>query len=268
MKIIDFKQRYLVLKTILLIIAISLITLNLLPSQMRSLEPLDEILPNSASLILKKDVCINRITLLDNKQRSYLYDLTKLVNQCIIHYWVDDEVDLQKSLNIWIPPEENYVLHFAAYFIPKLRSIELYDIEKIIERGIGACSQYAILIDEILESNGYESNLIGLNGHVVVEAKTLTGEKIVLDADYGVIIPESISFIEKNPSIIKDFYPTKVELLTEIYQSRNYIDDDSYHPNHKILRMITTFSYWIAWIIPLLLLSTIFWLQAKRKTQI
>ena len=113
--------------------------LNFFPSQLRSLGALDEILPDSKVLILEKDVCINRITLLDNKAESYLYDLTKLVNQCMVHYWVDDEVDLQKSLNIWIPPKENYVLHFSAYFIPKLRSIELYDIEKIIERGVGFC---------------------------------------------------------------------------------------------------------------------------------
>ena len=51
----------------------------------------------------------------------------------MVHYWVDDDVDLQKSLNIWVPLKENYILHSAAYFIPKLRSIELYDIEKIIE---------------------------------------------------------------------------------------------------------------------------------------
>ena len=113
---------------------ISLITLNLLPSHnLRSLEQLDEILPDSKVLILEKDVCINRITLLDNKAGSYLYDLTTLVNQCMVHYWVDDDVDLQKSLNIWVPLKENYILHSAAYFIPKLRSIELYDIEKIIE---------------------------------------------------------------------------------------------------------------------------------------
>lgn len=107
--------------------------------------------------------------------------------------------------------------------------------------------------------------MIGLDGHVVVEAKTLTGEKIVLDADYGVIIPESISFIEKNPSIVKDFYPTNVELLTEIYQSPNYIDDDGYHPNQNRMRMITTFAYWIIWIFPLMLLLIIFWLRIKNR---
>ena len=253
------------MKVFLLIIAISLVTLNLLPSQLRSLEKLDEILPGSKPVILEKDVCINKINLLDNKAELYLYDLTKLVNQCMVHYWVDDNVDLQTSLNIWIPPKENYVLHFSAYFIPKLRSIELYDIEKIIERGVGFCSQFAILLDEILEKNGYESNLVGLDGHVVVEAKTLKGQRIVLDPDYGVIIPESISFIENNPSIVKDFYTTNEEVLTEIYQSRNYIDDDNYHPNHKIFRMITTFSYWVAWIFPLLILSVIFWLRIKNR---
>ncbi|MDB4165556.1 hypothetical protein N9816_04645 [Gammaproteobacteria bacterium] len=248
----------------LLVIAISFITLNLLPSQLRSLEKLDEILSETKVLILGKDVCINRITLLDNEAESYLYDLTKLVNQCMVHYWVDDDVDLQKSLNTWIPLKEKYVLHLSAYFIPKLRSIELYDIEKIIERGFGFCSQFAILLDEILEKNGYESNLVGLDGHVVVEAKTLKGQRIVLDPDYGVIIPKSISFIENNPSIVKDFYHKNVEVLTGIYQSRNYIDDDNYHPNHKILRMITTLSYWIIWIFPLTLLLIIFRLRIKN----
>ena len=238
----------------------------MLPSHnLRSLEQLDEILPDSKVLILEKDVCINRITLLDNKAGSYLYDLTTLVNQCMVHYWVDDDVDLQKSLNIWVPLKENYILHSAAYFIPKLRSVELYDIEKIIERGVSFCSQFAILLDEILGKNGYESNVVGLDDHVIVEAKTLKGQRIILDPDYGVIIPESISFIENNPSIVKDFYATNVEVLTEIYQSSNYIGDDNYHPNHKIIRMITTFPYWIAWIFPLLLLSTIFWFRATKR---
>ena len=139
------------LQVCLLVIATSFITLNFLPSQLRSLEVLDEILPDSIPLILEKDVCTNRITLLDNKTESYLYDLTKLVNQCMVHYWNTEDIDIQKKLNIWIPPKENYILHSAAYFIPKLRSIELYDIEKIIERGVGFCSQFAILLGEILE---------------------------------------------------------------------------------------------------------------------
>lgn len=261
-KMIKTDQFKLVLSSSLLFCAIFLMGLNLIPSQLRAIDKLEGSLDGEKPL--EKNYCLERISQLDRDNKSYLEDVNILVNNCMVHYWNTEETRAQKDLNLWIPPTENYILNVSAYFIPKLRSVELYDVEKIIERGVGLCSQFAILLDEILEENGYQSSLVGLDGHVVVQAHNLLGERVVLDPDYGVFIPKSMNFIKNNTSIIKDFYPNNQELLTQIYRSPNYIGDNDYHPNHKILRTIIVFSYYLIWIFPVILILLASWVRWKK----
>jgi hypothetical protein len=81
----------------------------------------------------------------------------------------------------------------------------------------GFCHQRNFLLIEILEKNGYPSELIGLNGHVVGRVET-NQELFYVDADYGVgpfpvIKSTSESYIRYKYSN----YPNKLNAIVDSY---------------------------------------------------
>ena len=102
-------------------------------------------------------------------KKEYVVELNKAVNQGIAHYWRDEGIN---KYNIRIPLHENYLLFIASYLDPKeYRKYEFVDYRKAIERGIGLCSQQAIIISEILMKKNIPSFIIGLSGVAISACK-------------------------------------------------------------------------------------------------
>lgn len=111
----------------------------------------------------------NRIVRKDESNEEYIVKLNNAINKGIAHYWADEGI---LKYNIRIPIYENYLLFLASYTSPRLfRKYEYCNYRKAVERGIGLCSQHAIIISKILEENGINSKIIGLSGHVVTMAQ-------------------------------------------------------------------------------------------------
>ena len=159
-----------------------------------------------AGINLTEKELYQRINKKVSDKKEYISNLNKAVKKGIAHYWRDEGID---KYNLRIPFYENYLLFIASYLDPEeYLKYEFYDYRKAIERGIGLCSQHAIIVSEILLEKNIPSFIIGLSGHVVLRAQADADRDQwwVLDPDYGVVIPYDIDIIENNPKIIRSFY--------------------------------------------------------------
>ncbi len=102
-------------------------------------------------------------------------------------------------------------MYFASYVFPsRFLKYEFANYKRAIERGVGLCSQSVIVEAAVLRRRALNSGIVLLSGeHVVMQAEVSDepdGEWWVLDPDYGVTIPYSISEIQKNPQLVADYY--------------------------------------------------------------
>ena len=195
--------------------------------------------------------------------------VSHLVNRSMAHYYNPKENDLQniKKYNLRIPIYENYILFLRAWNKSRKddtglmgRRHEFLNWRKAIERGLGLCSQHAIIVSEILNEAGIQSKMIGLSGHVVPTAKISDDKWIILDPDYGVNIPFSIQEVEENTELIEPFYlvegynnKTINELKRIFSKEGNRIVENAKVYTGKTGK-IERRSYWVIWVIPIILI--------------
>ncbi len=199
----------------------------------------------------------------DGDRTRYFSKLTSSVNAGIAHYWEDDGID---KYNLRVPFYENYLLYLASFIAPGLYlKYEFADYKKAIERGVGLCSQQSIITADILNEKGIKSNIIGLSGHVVLQAQVNEekDEWWVLDPHYGVVIPHDISYIEKYPGIIKEYYSdagydnaTIFGLLAVIYGKEGNVvyEGEGATPYQFKKMLVEKLSYVFIWLIPFFLM--------------
>ncbi len=200
-------------------------------------------------------------TVIDKKE--YITNLNEAVNNGIAHYWRDAGIN---KYNLRIPFYENYLLFIASYLDPEeYLKYEFVDYKRAIERGIGLCSQHAIIVSEILLEKSIPSFIVGLSGHVVLRAQVDENrdEWWVLDPDYGVILPYDIDIIENNPKIIRSFYAQAgyklktIASLEKIYEKKgNVVHREQGARGYQIKRSHDEpIFYFLKWIIPCLLIA-------------
>lgn len=135
---------------------------------------------------------------------EYVVRINNVINKGIAHYWLDEGIG---KYNLRVPVWENYLLYLASFLKPGIyRKYEYADYRKAMERGVGLCSQQAIIVVGILNDSGIDAEMLGLDGHVVLRAKVSRHTWYVADPDYGVIIPHDISEIEANPELVRPYY--------------------------------------------------------------
>jgi hypothetical protein len=199
-------------------------------------------------------------------RKVYVKNVNVAVNQGVAHYWNGE--GLQKY-HLQVPIYENYVLFVLSYIVPQnFRKYEFLDYRRALERGVGLCSQHAIILAGILNEKGITSKIIGLSGHVVLTAQVdeESNEWWVLDPDYGVVIPYDLDTIEKEPEIIKSFYAREgyddatINLLIGIYNKDGNIlvGVGEYS---LMYRYFETASYILIWVLPLILILPYFYPQ-------
>jgi hypothetical protein len=184
----------------------------------------------------------------------YIYRLHGLVSQSMGHYWEGDGLD---AFRLRIPPWENYILWAYSFTQPQdFRKYEIADYRLALQRGVGLCSQHAMLLDAILKRNGIQSKIIEAQGHVVASAQA-DGKWYILDADYEVLLPYSFDEVEQNPELVRSFYPDNPETLIEIFGSvednREFDSYISYHTPRLV--KLEQRAYALKWLVPLGLIT-------------
>jgi len=221
---------------------------------------------NNNSIILTEKQLWHKINSDTSDIRAYIKLLNTAVHNGIAHYWSDEGID---KYNLRIPIYENYFLYFASWLYPPVfKKYEFSHYKKAIERGVGLCSQYAIVIVQILKEKGINSKIIGLDGHVVAIAQvdSIKDQWWVLDPDYGVVVPNNMFEIENNPSLISSYYKQKgytmkqINLLIDIFGSNGnkivngVTEYDSRIKSYSLRYYIESLVYPLKWLLPLLLM--------------
>jgi hypothetical protein len=136
--------------------------------------------------------------------RDYVYRLTSVVNKGMAHYWHTEGMD---RYGIRVPLWENYLLYIGSFVQPQhLWKYEYQDVDRIMERGVGWCSQEALLMTKLLHREGFTAEELFKPDHVVTRVQLGDGSWIIADPDYGVVLPFDISDIDANPEIVKPYY--------------------------------------------------------------
>ena len=142
--------------------------------------------------------------------------MTTLVNRRMIYFWPPEQDD---SFNVL--PWENFFIWLDLLDETDTR-YQYQNPFKALERGVGICSQHAMALAGLLVPEGVGARVVGLRGHVVVEAR-LDGRPCILDATKDVVLPYSIQQVGQTPSLIysayreKGFQPSYIARLEKIY---------------------------------------------------
>ncbi len=176
---------------------------------------------------------MNRIEEIDEQYPAYVKRLTQLVFDSTVHYWPDDTSP--SMVNYQVPLHENYLLFFLNKLNGEIEPYEFCRAERAVERCASVCSQSSRILANVLIRNRVRTQIVGLNGHVVVQARVNkeTDEWWLLDPDYGVVIEHDLEQVERNPEIIIPAYQEKgykdqvINKLVSIYGSNgNEIIDE------------------------------------------
>jgi hypothetical protein len=190
-------------------------------------------------------------------RKSYVTTVNQAVNKGVAHYlWLDEGIE---KYNLRVPFHENYILFAASYLIPQYyRKYEFRDYRRAIERGVGLCSQHAIIVAEILREKGMASAIVSMPGHVVAAARVddARNEWWVLDADYGVVVPHGIDAIRAQPHVIAPYYRDRgydertVATLVSIYGKDSQVYPDGARNYGLKIYWAETVAYVLIWVIP------------------
>ncbi|MGQ0749518.1 MAG: transglutaminase-like domain-containing protein [Betaproteobacteria bacterium] len=196
-------------------------------------------------------------------RKSYAMAVSHAINKGVAHYlWLDEGIE---KYNLRVPFHENYILFVASYLIPQYyRKYEFRDYRRAIERGVGLCSQHAIIVAEILRKKGLASGIVSMPthadmpGHVVATARVddARNEWWILDADYGVVVPHGIEAVRAQPSIVAPYYRRRgYDEQTVATLVSNYAKDARVFPDGAKNYGVMTYwaeaiAYALIWIIP------------------
>ena len=144
---------------------------------------------------------------------------------------------------------------------------------RAVERGVGLCSQQAIIVEELLRKNGIPAAIVGLSGHVVVRAQVDPDRRRwwVLDADYGVVIPEDLATLERNPATIRQSYSRagyseeKILALMKIYGAAGNTVHGTAWDYSRRKYVIEEASYVLIWLIPFLMIAPSMRCSLRRR---
>jgi len=207
--------------------------------------------------------------------KEYVQNVNKIINQSIAHYWEDEGIS---KYRLTIPPYENYVLFSLRFIFPSIyEKYEYCSYDKALKRGVGLCSQHAIVITDFLNKKGLETRIVGLDGHVVATVKVDKDEWWILDPDFGVVIPYNLQKIESSPELVKSYYakvayknkPIYPETLENIYEARGNIiypvGVSGYTDCNWKKVIIERSSYILKWLIPILLTTPLVYSMIRKR---
>jgi len=205
--------------------------------------------PEVKKLLLKKP---------GESNEAFAIRINKVVNDGFCHYWKDAGISKYHER---VPAWENYLLFLASYIDPKdYRKYEFSDYKKNLERGVGLCSSHSIVVKGVLNDYGIDASLWDIAGHVVVRANVDEKKWIILDPDFGVVVPYDTAAIQDNPELVRPAYQNMAALYypdaIEPYTTDHVVEIYGREGNHvyTVDNWFEYFSYWAIWIIPVLLM--------------
>jgi lipopolysaccharide/colanic/teichoic acid biosynthesis glycosyltransferase len=203
---------------------------------------------------------------------TYAARLVAVVHRSMAH--VDASSLGPDVMNARVPLRENYVLSAAALVRPSVYArYEFIDPARAMERGFGVCSQFALVTSELLRQNGLHARLVSLGDHMIVSLRLADGREILLDSDFGVLVPRSLDDLQADPAQAGEFYAGALATDVRIGHAPTIDVERSYGPVGNVvyaemsentgLRKVWVFerlAYVVKWLLPVLaILPALMW---------
>ncbi|MEN8227036.1 MAG: hypothetical protein ABFS38_02695 [Bacteroidota bacterium] len=188
--------------------------------------------------------------------KKFAARVTMLVNRSMAHYWRDEGI---KKYHMRVPLWENYILAFRQW-ISGQKKYEFRNYKKVIERGVGICSQPCIGLKYLLNAQGIKADLWDLQGHIVVGVTFDDESEYTLDPDYGYVISFGMGTLQENPELVSEAYKNHDGIyashVTEHKHTNDIVNMYTQKGNniYYMRKPFEDFSYYVKWIFPLLLL--------------
>ena len=221
-------------------------------------------------IVLTEKQFYQEITRHGETDAEYMIKATDAVNRGIAHY-SQNGIGVAKFYHL--PPSENYLLWLSRYVslawkIPlgyqeqEVLWYRFANWRKSVERGTGLCGTHGQVLMEVLRLNKVSARVVSLPEHVVVEASPDHGKTWwTLDADYGVVIPESVMALRSNPDVIASYYrakgynPATLKLLQKVISEGTPEIKNSAIDMHGRWKVYFEYSsYYLIWIVPIVLM--------------
>lgn len=153
-----------------------------------------------------------------------------------------------------------------------LRYFESTQYERALSRKTGYCSQLALALADILNRRyNIETHMIGLDGHVVVEA-IIDNRKFILDPSVNISFDYSLDDVSKHVVEIREKYQLKNEkFLADFYFTPNFyqkkIGSYSYHDKQFAFNALRFYEHLTDFLSPLIAcLLTIFFTRKYLRS--
>lgn len=114
----------------------------------------------------------------EETDENYVRRMCELVHRCMVNAPYDDIVP---NGYMRVRLADNWLLRNREHH-------ETMHWRYGLKRGVGLCSQQAMVVASLLQERGYECGLFDFEGHVVAWVE-LEGEKLFVDPDYGLCYP-------------------------------------------------------------------------------
>jgi hypothetical protein len=185
----------------------------------------------------------------EEEASHYFVRLTNTVNGHLVHKW-GSKVPTRVSVF------DNYLLYFLSFVRDSYKNYEFRKAERALSRGYGLCSQASLILEDILDREGFNPGIWNLNGHVLVEVVDHEKKSWLLDADYGVIMPYGMTEIKANQTLVKQFYEPDHGEKAASNMASIFSSPNTFHPtrtyesgNFKTIYK-ERIAYILIWIIP------------------
>ncbi len=198
--------------------------------------------------------------------KEFAARVTMLVNNSMAHYWRDEGIN---KYHMKIPVWDNYILSIKQW-ITGNKKYEFRNYKKVIERGVGICSQPCIGLKYLLNANGIEADLWDLQGHIIVGTTFEDGTEYTLDPDYGYVIPFGMKALQEDPELIREAYIHHDKVYAPHLKEHKHTEDivsmytQEGNGIYYMKKPFEDFSYWAKWILPILLILPYFSTISRR----
>lgn len=207
---------------------------------------------------------INSLTELENNRSdtlSFVTEATRIFHYGIAHIAQKDV--LEKGYDYYrmrVPIWENYILYFLSYVAPSTyMDYQFCNYKKTLERATGRCGQQSMALAGYLTENGFKTGYVGLGGHSLVTTEIAEDNWVILDADFGGVIPFDLAQAEQDPASVIPYYWNQQPVLERslhrlFYPDRNTLRIGKPELKQPTACLMESFAYNVKWLIPIFLI--------------
>jgi hypothetical protein len=149
-------------------------------------------------------------------EHQYFKRLAVSVSAAIMHWWPENDPFASRYTRV------TFLSDYAMWTMSKfarwgnLQNYEFMSPRPALQRGFGFCSQTSRIVFSVLIDNGFRPLLMNHEHHTVIAVNDT-----VIDSDYGVFIPHSLSDLQEKLYLIPFYYrnfPGQQPLLQKIFE--------------------------------------------------